>query len=311
MLHQSYNAVANRSVDLSILDEVTSQATRSWMPFSLLEMQKALKAYSNVSAPSPDHIIWWYLKVILANNICATGILSLANACLSLHHWPRHFKESVSVIIPKPAYNTPKAFRPIILLNTLGKLIEKMIARQLQFDVVKYGILHPNQLGGVAQWSTEDTSVFLTHLVRASWTKSLKTSIIAFDITQFFPSLNHSMLTSILSYFGFANCIVDFFSDYPVGRSIQYSWNSFLSGTYNTNIGVGQGSALSLILSVLYITPFIHIFELRAQSLNLSTSILLFVDDGLLISQGKTCNTTLPELYGSYRIVIDLMVCFG
>ena len=193
----------------------------------------------------------------------------------------------------------------------MGKLIEKMIARQLQFDVVKYGILHPNQLGGVAQWSTEDTSVFLTHLVRASWTKSLKTSIIAFDITQFFPSLNHSMLTSILSYFGFANCIVDFFSDYPVGRSIQYSWNSFLSGTYNTNIGVGQGSALSLILSVLYITPFIHIFELRAQSLNLSTSILLFVDDGLLISQGKTCNTTLPELYGSYRIVIDLMVCFG
>ena len=32
----------------------------------------------------------------------------------------------------------------------LGKLIEKMIARQLQFDTVKYGILHPNQLGGIA-----------------------------------------------------------------------------------------------------------------------------------------------------------------
>ena len=29
----------------------------------------------------------------------------------------------------KPAYDIPKAFRPIILLNTLGKLIEKMIAR--------------------------------------------------------------------------------------------------------------------------------------------------------------------------------------
>ena len=40
----------------------------------------------------------------------------------------------VSVIIPKPgkpAYDTPKAFRPIVLLNTLGKLIEKMVARQL------------------------------------------------------------------------------------------------------------------------------------------------------------------------------------
>ena len=41
----------------------------------------------------------------------------------------------------KPAYNTPKAFRPIVLLNILGKLIEKMVARRLQFDAVKYGIL--------------------------------------------------------------------------------------------------------------------------------------------------------------------------
>ena len=131
-------------------------------------MQDVLKACSNVSAPGPDHIIWWYLKVILANNTCAVGILSLANICLLLHHWPRHFKESVSVIIPKPgkpAYDTPKVFRPIVLFNTLGKLIEKMIARQLQFDAVKHGILHPNQLGGVAQRSTEDAGVFLTHLV--------------------------------------------------------------------------------------------------------------------------------------------------
>jgi len=69
---------------------------------------------------------WWYLKVILANTICAIGILSLVNTCLSLHHWPRHFKELVSVIIlkpDKPAYNTLKAFRPIVLLNTLGKLM--------------------------------------------------------------------------------------------------------------------------------------------------------------------------------------------
>ena len=56
VLYQSYNAAANRSVDLSVLDEVSSQATRPWVLFSLLEMQEALKAYSNVSAPDPDHI---------------------------------------------------------------------------------------------------------------------------------------------------------------------------------------------------------------------------------------------------------------
>ena len=92
------------------------------------------------------------------------------------------------------------------------------------------------------------------------------------------------MLTSILSHFGFANCIVDFFSDYLVSRSTQYSWNSFLSGACDTDVGMGQGSALSPILSALYIAPLICIFEHRAQALNLSTCILSFVDDGLLIS---------------------------
>ena len=108
--------------------------------------------------------------------------------------------------------------------------------------------------------------------------------LVVFDIVQFFSSLNHSMLTSILSHFGFANCIIDFFSNCLVGRSTQYSWNSFLSGAYDTDVGMGQGSVLSPILSALYIAPLICIFELRAQALNLDTCILLFVDDGLLIS---------------------------
>ena len=92
------------------------------------------------------------------------------------------------------------------------------------------------------------------------------------------------MLTSILSHFSFANCIVDFFSDYLVGRSTQYSWNSFLFRACDVDVGVGQGSALSPILSALYIAPLIHILEHRAQALNLDTSILSFVDDSLLIS---------------------------
>jgi Endonuclease/Exonuclease/phosphatase family./Reverse transcriptase (RNA-dependent DNA polymerase). len=313
-LHSSYNAAANRPVQLSVLDEVPRQATRSWVPFSMLEMQEALKACSNVSAPGPDHITWRYLKFILADDTCAIGILSLANSCVVLQHWPSHFKESVSVIIPKPgkpAYDTPKAFRPIVLLNTLGKLIEKMIARRLQFDAVKYGVLHSNQLGGVSQRSTEDAGLFLTHLVRSGWAKGLKTSVVAFDIAQFFPSLNHVMLTSILRHSGFADCLVGFFSDYLVGRSTQYSWNSFLSGACDADVGVGQGSALSPILSALYIAPLIHLFERRALALKVDTSILSYVDDGLLVSQGKTYDKTLKELSSSYRIVAGLMDSFG
>jgi len=57
--------------------------------------------------------------------------------------------------------------------------------------------------------------------------------------------------------------------------------------------------------------PLIHIFEIRTQTLNLYTSIFSFVDDSFLISQDKMYNTTLLELYNSYRVVTNLMMSFG
>ena len=49
------------------------------------------------------------------------------------------------MIIPKPnkmVYNHPKSFHPIALLNTLGKLIKKVIAEKLQFLVVRNDFIH-------------------------------------------------------------------------------------------------------------------------------------------------------------------------
>jgi len=83
-LHLSYNAAANCSVQLSILDDVLCLAPWPWVLFSMLEMSEALKACSNVSALGPDHITWCYLKSILADDICASGILSLANSYITL-----------------------------------------------------------------------------------------------------------------------------------------------------------------------------------------------------------------------------------
>jgi len=45
------------------------------------------------------------------------------------------------------------------------------------------------------------------------------------------------------------------------------------------DVGVGQSSTLSSILSALYITPLLHLFEQWAYALNLDTSILSYVDD--------------------------------
>jgi len=81
--------------------------------------------------PGPDKISWKHLKIVIKNKKCILcNIINITNACILLGHWPTHFKESLSIIIPKPnkaSHDFPKMFRPIILLNILEKLIEKVI----------------------------------------------------------------------------------------------------------------------------------------------------------------------------------------
>ncbi|RYP01304.1 hypothetical protein DL766_004706 [Monosporascus sp. MC13-8B] len=56
----------------------------------------------------------------------SSGLCKLHDACLQLGYCPAHFKESITVVLRnqgKGDYSQPKAYRPIALLNTLGKVM--------------------------------------------------------------------------------------------------------------------------------------------------------------------------------------------
>ena len=134
-------------------------------------------------------------------------------------------------------------FWPIVLLNMLGKLIEKVIAKRIQFTVINNNFIHPSQLGGLKFKSTMDVGVTLTYIVRSRWAKGKTTSTLAFNISQFFPSLNHHLLMSILNKIGLELKVATFFVNYLVQRKTNYVWNNLQSPEFEVNIGVGQGSA--------------------------------------------------------------------
>ena len=105
-----------------------------WPTFSKEEFRLALVNCNNSSAPGPDKLLWSYFKIILKDDDCLNLIVNITNVCIEVEYWPSHFKRSTVVIIPKPnkkVYDSPKAFRPIVLLNTIGKLIEKVIGERL------------------------------------------------------------------------------------------------------------------------------------------------------------------------------------
>ena len=102
-----------------------------------------------------------------------------------------------------------------------------------------------------------------------------------------------------------------FFANYLVKRKANYVWNDLQSSDFEVNIGVGQGSALSSILSALYLTPFLYILEKCLKNLKIPISILSFMDNSLIIAQNKSIDILNAHLFYSYNILSKLLVDFS
>ena len=155
-MHGHFSSAINNTVDDTFLNTIPQQPARDWPLISIAEIKDMLQLTSNCSAPGPDNITWHHLKAIFDMEDVSESIQHIFNNICMSGTWPRWFKESISVIIPKPKkpdYTLPKAYRPIALLNTLGKLLTKVIANRLQFDASLLDLVPPPAYFGHANFS--------------------------------------------------------------------------------------------------------------------------------------------------------------
>jgi hypothetical protein len=74
-------------------------------------------------------------------------------------------------------------------------------------------------------------------MVWAGWRAKLKTSVVAFDLTQLFPSTNHDVLLSILDKQGFAPEVVVFFKSDLDDQFTHHAWDNDLSLEFPSIVG--------------------------------------------------------------------------
>ena len=238
---------------------------------------------------------------VLFNNICDSGI------------WPRWFKESVSVIIPKPKkadYSVPKPYRPIALLNTLGKLLTKVIANRLQFDAAAHRLLHEGQCGGVQKHATIDAGLALLDFINTNRERGWHVSACATDIAQFFPSLNHRAVICVLSKLGFPDCLVDLLGSYFTERTTVYHWDSALSTPFDFSMGTPQGDCLSPVVSALYLSVAIKSVFPHAFPPSHVRS-LFFVDDGVLYTASESLSLNVRILSKTLLQLLTSLASIG
>ena len=78
-------------------------------------------------------------------------LVQLYNASMDLQYCPKHFKQSETVVLPKPGkkdLTIAKSYRPISLLDTLGKALESILAQRIAIAVEKHRLLPKGHLGG-------------------------------------------------------------------------------------------------------------------------------------------------------------------
>jgi hypothetical protein len=95
----------------------------------------------------------------------------LATACLTLGYHSTHFREAVTVLLRKPRkpdYSDPAAYQPITLLNTLGKVLEAVIAQRLSELAEAHQLLPDTQFGARPNRSAETALLNLSEEVHAA-----------------------------------------------------------------------------------------------------------------------------------------------
>jgi hypothetical protein len=77
----------------------------------------------------------------------ARALTLLANICLTLQYFLAFLKTSRTIVLRKPgksSYEVPSAWRPIALLKTIGKVVEKLVAKRIRSAAEEHQLLHPS-----------------------------------------------------------------------------------------------------------------------------------------------------------------------
>jgi len=168
-------------------------------PLTNEEVATALSKCSPTSAPGPDGIPYSTWKEV--NREIPSIVLQILSPLVSLGYHPASLKGSNGIVLDKPgkpSYESPASFRIIVLIRTVSKILERIIASRLLLAARSKGMLNPNQCGSLPGLSTYDAVLTLFNDVKTLQRHRRKVSSLFLDIKAGFDNVANSTLARIL-----------------------------------------------------------------------------------------------------------------
>ena len=263
------------------------------------EITEILQKTGAWKAPGPDLLPTGFLKA--CKGPLAKLLAELATASLRLEHFPTQFRAAKVVVLRKPGktlaqQQTAGAYRPISLLNAMGKIIETVFSRRLAAAAEAQGLLPETQMGNRPQRSTDLAIKLVVDATHTAWTSRAIATLLQLDIKGAFDTVNHTRLLHTLQLLGFPLWAVRWVHSFLTDRTASLSFDSETTPPLRVTAGVPQGSPLSAILFLLYTASLYT--QLQEHTGLIAVG---FADDLNLLAFGKDTQETCRHLEGAWQ----------
>jgi len=158
-------------------------------PVTAEELVELANALPSGKAPGPDGIPDMVVKAVVLKR--TVEVASIFNKCMRIGCFPSAWKEARLVLVRKPEkpLELPSSYRPLSMVNTIGKMFERILKRRLEAHLGLEG-LSENQYGFRRGKSTMDAIekmlVIVNRINSVPWRRRGLCAMVSIDVANAF-----------------------------------------------------------------------------------------------------------------------------
>ena len=246
---------------------------------TITQVLQMLNGLSKSKGTGIDNISGKILKV--AASAISPSLTYLFNWAISSCCFPDDWKVAkVMPLFKKGDRNLPDNYRPISILPSISKLIERILYDQLFNHLTACDVLHERQFGFRKFHSTTSALLDSTNSWYTNMDRGYYNLVVFLDLKKAFDTVNHELLLRKFELYGITCNALELLKSYLTDRKQMCQINGIMSPVNSINCGIPQGSILGPLFFLLYINDLPNCLRL--------TTARLFADDTNLTASGSS-----------------------